>query len=67
MSDKDFNPHLAFKVRHQKKRGKKTGRWYVQFYMPAPHYGFWKVGGAKGDFSSREEATAWVVALRAIS
>lgn len=63
----DIDPHLDFNVRQQVKRGKKTGRWYVQFYRPAPHYGFWKVGGAKGDFGSKEEAVAWVGALRRLS
>lgn len=62
-----FNAHLDYKVRQQVKRGKKTGRWYVQFYRPAPHYGFWNVGGAKGDFQSPEEAVAWVNALRVMS
>jgi hypothetical protein len=64
---KPFNPHRDYKVRQQVKRGKKTGKWYVQFYEPAPHYGFWKVGGAQGDFPSKEEAHNWVLALRRLT
>ncbi len=63
----DVDPYLDFKVHQQVKRGKKTGKWYVQFYRPAPHYGFWKVGGAKGDFGSKAEAQAWVLTLRRLS
>lgn len=54
-------------VRQQIKRGAKTGNWYVQFYKPV-EYGYkftrWKVGSARGGFTSRQEAEAWVQAMR---
>lgn len=52
------------------KRGKPTGLWYVQFYKPSPYpgpYTLWSVGPAKGGFTSKAEAEAWVLALRRLS
>lgn len=52
------------------KRGKRTDFWYVQFYKPGYYPGanvLWKVGPAKGGFTSKAEAEAWVLALRRLS
>jgi len=62
---KDIDPHLQFKVQMRRKRGVPTGKWSVWFYRPAPHgHGIWTVGGAQGNFDTREEAATWVQVLR---
>lgn len=55
---------ITWQVRRQVKRGKPVNNWYVQFCRPAPHYGRWRVGSAKGGFESQKQAEAWVLALR---
>ena len=58
---------ITWQVRRQVKRGKPVNNWYVQFYLPAG-YGYKfsrrKVGSARGGFTSRKEAEAWVQAMR---
>jgi len=58
---------ITYAIRQQIRRGVKTGNWYVQFYKPAG-YGYkfsrWKAGSARGGFTSRKEAEAWVQAMR---
>ena len=55
---------ITYAIRRQVKRGVRTNNWYVQFYRPSPHFGRWKVGSARGGFTSRQEADTWVQTLR---
>lgn len=56
--------HNHYRAHRQMRRGKPTGKWYIQFYTQSPHSHYWRVGGAQGCFESKQEADTWVHVMR---